>query len=153
VLADAGWVHYEISNWASSPQTVSRHNAIYWRNGDYAGIGAGSHGHVRNRRTMNHPSPGRYIAALESGERIVTNIEEIDERTAMGETMMLGLRLLDDGVSAPSFAERHGVPLFEQFEPQIARLISLGLLEADARRVRLTERGALLGNTVCAEFL
>jgi len=153
VLTDAGWFHYEIANWASSPQTASRHNAIYWRNGDYAGIGAGSHGHVRNRRSMNQPAPGRYIAALERGERVVTNIEEIDERTAMGETMMLGLRLLEDGVSAQSFAQRHGVSLFEQFEPQIVRLKSHGLLEVDDRRVRLTPRGALLANSVCAEFL
>jgi oxygen-independent coproporphyrinogen III oxidase len=153
VLADAGWIHYEIANWASSPHTASRHNAIYWRNGDYAGIGAGSHGHVRNRRTMNQPAPGRYIAALEREEHVVTNIEEIDERTAMGETMMLGLRLLEDGVSVPSFALRHGFPLFEQFGPQIEKLTLQGLLETDDRRVRLTERGALLANTVCAEFL
>jgi oxygen-independent coproporphyrinogen-3 oxidase len=153
ILADAGWLHYEIANWASSPDRASRHNAIYWRNGDYAGIGAGAHGHLANRRTMNQPSPGRYIARLERGEPAVTNTEEINERTAMGETMMLGLRLLQDGVSAPSFARRHGVSLFELFAPQLARLTSMGLLEADGRRVRLTRRGTLLANSVCAEFL
>jgi oxygen-independent coproporphyrinogen-3 oxidase len=153
ILADAGWLHYEIANWASSPESASRHNAIYWRNGEYAGIGAGAHGHVANWRTMNQPSPGRYIARLERGERAVTNTEEINERTAMGETMMLGLRLLQDGVSPPSFARRHGVSLFDQFEPQLARLTSTGLLEADDRRVRLSGRGVLLANAVCAEFL
>jgi oxygen-independent coproporphyrinogen-3 oxidase len=153
ILADAGWIHYEIANWASSPDMTSRHNAVYWRNGDYAGIGAGAHGHVRGRRTMNQPSPGRYIASLQAGEPVVTNVEEISERTAMGETMMLGLRLLEDGVSVPSFARRHGVSLFEQFEPQIARLTTIGLLEADDHRVRLSKRGALLANSVCAEFL
>ena len=153
MLADAGWIHYEIANWASSPDRASRHNAIYWRNGDYAGIGAGAHGHVGHRRTMNQPSPSRYIARLERGERAVTNTEEISERTAMGETMMLGLRLMADGVSAPSFARRHGVSLFEQFEQQLARLTSTGLLEADDRQVRLSRRGALLANAVCAEFL
>jgi oxygen-independent coproporphyrinogen III oxidase len=153
MLADAGWIHYEIANWASSPDKTSRHNAVYWRNGDYAGIGAGAHGHTRGRRTMNQPSPGRYIASLQSCNSVVSNIEEISERTAMGETMMLGLRLLEDGVSVPSFARRHGVSLFEQFEPQIARLTSTGLLEADDERVRLSKRGALLANVVCAEFL
>jgi len=108
---------------------------------------------VGNRRTMNQPSPTRYIASLERGDKVVTNVEEINERTSKGETMMLGLRLLEDGVSALSFARRHRVSLFEQFEPQIARLTSIGLLEADDRRVRLTERGALLANAVCAEFL
>jgi oxygen-independent coproporphyrinogen III oxidase len=153
MLAEAGWIHYEIANWASSPHAVSRHNAVYWRNGDYAGIGAGAHGHVRNRRTMNQPSPGRYIAALEREESVVTNVEELDDRTAMGETMMLGLRLLQDGVSPPSFARRHGVSLFDRFGPQLSRLTSTGVLEADDCRVRLTKRGVLLANSVCAEFL
>jgi oxygen-independent coproporphyrinogen-3 oxidase len=153
MLADAGWFHYEIANWAASEHTVSRHNAIYWRNADYAGIGAGAHGHVRNRRVMSQPSPVRYIAALGRGESVVTNVEDIDEKTAMGETMMLGLRLLADGVSGPSFARRHGVSLFHQFAPQLSRLTSLGLLEVDDRRVRLTKRGILLANSVCAEFV
>ena len=153
MLAEAGWIHYEIANWASSPHTVSRHNAVYWRNGDYAGFGAGAHGHVRNRRTMNQPSPGRYIAALDREEVVVTNVEELDDRTAMGETMMLGLRLLQDGVSVPSFARRHGVSLFDRFGPQLSRLTAIGLLEIDDRRVRLTKRGVLLANSVCAEFL
>ena len=153
MLAEAGWIHYEIANWASSPRAVSRHNAVYWRNGDYAGIGAGAHGHMGNRRTMNQPSPARYIAALERNESVVTNVEDLDDRTAMGETMMLGLRLLQDGVSPPSFARRHGVSLFDQFGSQLARLTSIGLLEADDGRVRLTDRGALLANSVCAEFL
>jgi oxygen-independent coproporphyrinogen-3 oxidase len=153
MLADAGWIHYEIANWASSAHTVSRHNAVYWRNGDYAGIGAGAHGHVRNRRTMNQPSPGRYIAALEREEPVVTNVDEIDERTAMGETMMLGLRLLQDGVSVPSFGRRHRVSLFDEFGSQLSRLTSVGLLEADEQRVQLTKRGILLANSVCAEFL
>jgi oxygen-independent coproporphyrinogen III oxidase len=71
----------------------------------------------------------------------------------MGETMMLGLRLLDDGVSAASFARRHGVSLFEQFGSELSRLTAMGLLEADHQRVRLTTRGALLANSVCAEFV
>ena len=60
---------------------ASRHNAIYWRNGDYAGIGAGAHGHVRNRRTMNQPSPGRYIASLQREERALrTSRKSVSEQ-------------------------------------------------------------------------
>jgi oxygen-independent coproporphyrinogen-3 oxidase len=155
LLEQAGWIHYEIANWAATKNTASRHNAVYWQNGDYAGIGAGAHGHIRARRTMNQPSPRRYIEMLEGGKSPVTNVEEIGGTTAMGETMMLGLRLLHDGVSAPAFLERHGISIFDQFGPQIARLASLDLLEIDAdeSRMRLTRRGALLANSVCSEFL
>jgi coproporphyrinogen III oxidase-like Fe-S oxidoreductase len=72
----------------------------------------------------------------------------------MGETMMLGLRLLVDGVSAENFANRHGKPLIECYAAQIERFTSIGLLEWHTPdRLRLTERGTLLANDVCAAFL
>ena len=153
MLADAGWVHYEIANWCSSPAKASRHNAIYWRNGDYAGIGAGAHGHVGSERTMNHPWPRTYMDMLKRGRSPVSNTETVTEKVAMAETMMLGLRLLQDGVSTEAFWQRHRVHLADQFGPELTRLRDLGLLDIDERRVRLTPRGALLANSVCAEFL
>jgi oxygen-independent coproporphyrinogen-3 oxidase len=152
-LAEAGWVHYEIANWSARAEAASRHNAIYWRNGDYAGLGAGAHGHVGSRRTMNQPSPRRYIDALKAGRSPVSNTETISGRTAMGETMMLGLRLLQDGVSSNAFRQRHGVSIDEQFGSELARLDELGLLVIERECVRLSQRGALLANSVCAEFL
>lgn len=152
-LRERGWRHYEIANWAAPTGTPSRHNAIYWRNGDYVGIGAGAHGYVHGRRTMNHPAPRRYIEMLDEGRSPVSNVETIDPKTAMGETMMLGLRLLDAGVSAPAFAERHGVSLLDHFGEEIDRLTELGLLATEDGRVFLTERGTFLANSVCAEFL
>ena len=143
MLTETGWLHYEIANWAASTETTSRHNAIYWRNGDYAGIGAGAHGHIGGRRMMNQPSPKRYIALLEQGDFPVTNVEHIDARTAMGETMMLGLRLLQDGVSRAAFEARHGIAIEQQFGSQITRLVSLGLLVADDKmRPSLAARNA-----------
>lgn len=153
ILAEAGWVHYEIANWATDPSFVSRHNAIYWRNGDYAGIGAGAHGHNERQRVMNQPSPQRYIAALADGGNPRTNVEVIAEETAIGETMMLGLRLLTTGVNRDAFVRRHGVELDDLFAEPIARMHSQGLLTDDGVAIRLTERGAMLANSVAAEFL
>jgi oxygen-independent coproporphyrinogen-3 oxidase len=152
-LAGAGWMHYEIANWASTPTFISRHNAIYWRNGDYAGIGAGAHGHNAHQRIMNQPSPQRYIAALAEGESPRTNVERIDEETAIGETMMLGLRLLTAGVNREAFARRHGVKLDDLFAGPIARMQTQGLLVDTGDAIRLTERGTMLANAVAAEFL
>lgn len=153
LLADAGWLHYEISNWSATSRRVSRHNTVYWRNGDYAGLGAGAHAHRAGMRSMNQPSPRRYIDAVTAGESPVSNVEHIDSRTAMGETMMLGLRLLMDGVSRRGFLRRHGISVDDQFGREVSRLTDLGMLDIDEARVRLTLRGALLANTVAAEFL
>ncbi len=152
-LQAAGWTHYEIANWCREPEFASRHNSVYWRNGEYAGLGAGAHGYIGGRRRMNQPSPRRYIAAIASGQLPTTNAETIGPETAMGETMMLGLRLLQDGVSASAFRARHGVALEEKYGAQLDRFKSLELIDVDAGVVRLTPRGALLANTVCAEFL
>jgi oxygen-independent coproporphyrinogen-3 oxidase len=153
ILAEAGWCHYEIANWAADAAFASRHNAVYWRNGDYAGIGAGAHGHVSARRTMNQPSPRRYVETVMAGRSPVSNVEVIDMSTAMAETMMLGLRLVKGGVSADAFLARHGVSITDRFGGEIWRLEDQGLLDIDGEGVRLTKRGAMLANSVCAEFL
>ena len=152
-LAAAGYLHYEVANWARRPALVSRHNSIYWRNGDYAGIGAGAHGHVAGRRTMNHLLPATYCAEIESGRSAVSNVETISADTAMGETMMLGLRLLAAGVDEAAFWARHGRALDAVYGPVISELSAHGLLERDRERVRLTRRGLMLANDVCARFL
>jgi len=153
MLAAAGWDHYEIANWARKPDRYSRHNVIYWRHGDYLGIGAGAFGTIRGTRAMNHLLPETYIAAIEGSSLPHSNIETLDEETARGETMMLGLRLLDVGVDATSFGQRHGLGLETHFGEQIARMLELGMLERTDRGVRLTPRGMMLANDVAAAFL
>jgi oxygen-independent coproporphyrinogen III oxidase len=152
-LGEAGWDHYEIANWARTPDRYSRHNAIYWQHGDYLGIGAGAFGTVGGRRVMNHLLPERYVLEIEKGSLPHSNTEVLDETTALGETMMLGLRLLDAGVDAEAFTARHGTGLFEHFAEPIARMEDVGLLERTARGVRLTRRGMMLANHVAAAFL
>ena len=152
-LATAGYVHYEVANWARDPSLVARHNLIYWRNGDYVGLGAGAHGHIAGRRTMNHLLPITYAEAVGASASPVSNAEEIAPATAEGETMMLGLRLLGEGVEDAAFAARHRRTLEDAFGPTIAELSGLGLLERLPDRVRLTRRGLMLANDVCARFL
>ena len=152
-MADAGWTHYEIANWAREPRFASQHNAVYWRNGAYAAFGAGAHGRLGNERFMNHLKPLTYIEAVEMGASPHSNTEFLSPEIQMGETMMLGLRLLGEGVTAAEFEARHGVALMEQFGAQIEALTGLGLLDWDGSRLRLTSRGTLLANDVCARFL
>jgi oxygen-independent coproporphyrinogen-3 oxidase len=152
-LAEAGWLHYEVSNWARAPQFRSRHNALYWRHADYYGFGAGAHGTVRGVRTMNQPLPERYCALVEAGEAPASNRELVAGDVARGETMMLGLRLIGQGVDAVAFAARYGTTLEEAFGAEIADLAAIGMLERDERGVRLTRRGLMLANDVAERFL
>jgi oxygen-independent coproporphyrinogen III oxidase len=152
-LGAAGWTHYEVANWARRPELMSRHNALYWRNGDFLAFGAGGHGTLAGQRTMNHLLPKTYVQAIEANRPGWSNLEEIDERTSMAETMMLGLRLLNEGVSDEAFFARHGVSLTDQFGPIIDELVSIGMVTHEHGRVLLTERGLMLANDVCARFV
>lgn len=171
-LAEAGYVHYEVSNWArddgqalgdgQSPALACRHNLRYWRNEAYLGVGPGAHSHLwsgetdgpaRGRRWGNRkPVPG-YIQRLRDGRSVEASSEWIEAPVAMGETMMLGLRLVCEGVPLAAFRARFGVDLREVYAEPLTRLTDWALVTTDEERVRLTRRGLLVGNQVFGEFL
>ncbi len=157
-LAAAGYEGYEISNWAlrerpdrPSPHR-SRHNSLYWRNGEYLGFGVGAHSHFRGRRFGNGRLVRRYIEQVAAGLHAPAFEEPIDPETAQAETMMLGLRLAD-GVSRAAFRARHGRDLDAVYGRQIADLVALGALADDGDAVRLTPRGRLVANEALVRFL
>jgi oxygen-independent coproporphyrinogen-3 oxidase len=156
-LARHGYEQYEISNWARGiPSNYRcRHNLVYWRRESYLGFGAGAHSFDREaeRRWWNVRPVPEYIRRVEAGRSPEHGDEAIDRRMAMGEKMMLGLRLVQEGVEDASFREEFGVGLEEAFEHEIAGLVQRGLLEHLPGRVRLTPRGRLLGNQVFIRFL
>lgn len=95
VLATAGFDHYEISNWARIPALRSAHNILYWRHGDYLGLGVGAHAHLAGRRWWSHRSIPRYITAIEDGTSPVAGEETLTPGEMAAERLMLGLRLRD----------------------------------------------------------
>ncbi len=151
-LAQAGYVHYELSNWARSERHFCRHNLTYWYNEPYLGLGAGASSWWGGRRWTNVRHPEEYIRRLAAGQSVTEEIEEIPLRLEMGETMMMGLRLVA-GVSDARFRARFGTGLAEVFGAELSRLAGQGLMEWDGQTARLTPRGRLLGNWVFREFI
>jgi oxygen-independent coproporphyrinogen-3 oxidase len=160
-LAAAGYVHYEVSNWAK-PGRGCRHNLLYWRNQEYVGVGPGSHSHLRvqepdggwvSKRWSNRKAVPGYVKRILAGESAVDMQELLAPAAAMGETMMLGLRLVAEGVGFDRFAALHGADLREVFRAEIAKLQAWDLVALDADAIRLTRRGLMVGNQVFAEFL
>jgi oxygen-independent coproporphyrinogen-3 oxidase len=150
-LAQAGWRHYEISNWAK-PGYACQHNLVYWRNQDYVGLGAGAHSHLGGRRWSNLSDPDDYLDRVERGQLPSVDQEALSAAQVMGETMMLGLRLVE-GVSGAEFERRFGLSIERVYGPLLAELQGAGLIESKAGRVRLTGRGRLLGNQVFCRFI
>ena len=170
-MRDAGYRHYEISNWALEG-LESRHNLIYWRTEPYIGVGPGAHSYLGDTRFANLKQPREYISRLTNAAGgksdldnanlddlkmiidlvpIVDTTEHIDRRLAMAETLMMGLRL-DDGISIPDFNARFNQTPTEAYESIIADLTNLGLLKTSNNRLLLTPRGRILGNEVFSRF-
>ncbi len=167
-LEGCGYVQYEISNWAQKDGDggikACRHNLQYWRNLPYFGVGAGAHGYVGGIRTANVLSPKTYIRRFHSaGDRLsfprtfaTAWVHKNQPRDEMAETLVMGLRLTQEGVSKSVFRRRFGGDLTAVYGAEIDELIGLGLLEwagDDQERLRLTARGRLLGNQVFLRFL
>jgi len=151
MLERAGYRQYEISNWAR-PGYESRHNLTYWTGGDYLGLGCGAHSFLNGTRYAGTDSLDEYLETLGAGRLVRQVADSLTPRMALGEAVMLGLRL-NVGVMADDIRARFGIDLQEHFKTEIAELVALGLLEEDKRRLRLTPRGRLLGNEVFIRFL
>ncbi len=147
-LTDAGFVHYEISNFAR-PGFECRHNITYWRNKPYLGFGAGATSYIDGTRATSVADVEEYIRRVEAHESAAESEEHLTGRKAMGETMFLGLRMLQ-GVNRQDAKYAKGI---DMFGPEIERLIERGLLERTDAFLRLTHRGLFLANDVFAEFV
>ena len=130
LLSAAGRPNYEVSNWAR-PGHESRHNRLYWLQGNYLGFGSAAHSHCDGRRWWNVRTPERYIAAVESGGTTEASGEVLDAATRREEGLQLALRMRE-GVSLDSL--------------DVEGLDDLVVVEGE--RVTLTRRGRLLANEV-----
>lgn len=170
-LGEAGYLQYEISNWArdnnnlpnwQTPPLASAHNLIYWRNQPYLGLGAGAFGTVNGQRWANVKRPQDYIARIEAGNglgpaRDEKTVETIGRETAMAEQMLLGLRLVREGVGAAGFDARFGVSLTAQYPQAVEYGLKRSLTEwvntPAGPHLRLTRRGRFLANQVTLQFI
>ena len=142
------------------PSFACRHNLQYWRNQPYLGLGAGAHGCAGGARYSNVLAPGAYIERLASGTACdfpfspaLLQSTPLTTDAAMNETMMLGLRLIEEGVRSAGFETRVGVRLDEVYGRKLRHLQQLKLIDWDGEAVRLTPGGRLLGNRVFREFV
>jgi oxygen-independent coproporphyrinogen-3 oxidase len=146
----AGLPAYEISNHAR-PGAESRHNLLYWRYGDYAGVGPGAHGRLTlgGRRMASEALrlPERWLKAVEDQGHGLT-LAEIAPQDAAREHLLMSLRL-SEGLDLEGYRARWGMA---PDETRIAALAGAGLLTSDGARLAATPRGRLVLNTLIAQL-
>ena len=147
----AGLPAYEVSNHAVSG-AESRHNLIYWRYGDYAGIGPGAHGRLtiggQRYGTEAFSQPGKWLNAIEE-HRPVDAVTAIAPSDQADEYLMMGLRI-GEGIDSDRFKAMSGRDLPAQV---LARLEEIGMIEMNGRRIRTTDRGRMVLNAVIKDLM
>lgn len=151
ICAKAGLEGYEVSNYAR-PGSESRHNQIYWRYGDYAGIGPGAHGRLtlngQRHATEQWRNPNRWLEAAQSGDtQSVCNPIDLEDQA--DEMMMMGLRL-NEGVDLSRWEKLSDRALDRE---RLAYLTEIGMLRTDNGRLYASQDGRMVLNTLLAEIL
>ena len=147
ILTEAGYEHYEISNFALSGLQC-RHNLNYWDRGEYLGIGAGAHSFLNGRRISNVCDVRQYIHDVElrtlpiAEETLLTDREEIEE------TLFLGLRKMD-GFDI----ELIPADITEHLKEALDDLSHQGLLDLSGGHIKLTRKGLIICNSVIVRLL
>ncbi len=144
-LSDAGYDHYEISNYARSGYQC-HHNRVYWQNQPYYGFGMGATSYIDGQR-FNRPRTRReYYEWINEGAAIaIPPVTRLDEWL---ETLMLGLRLAE-GLSLTDLSKKFGSAWVNRLQECLSAECDRGLLEISPDRIRLTDsEGFLFSNQV-----
>lgn len=152
VCAEAGLPAYEISNHAR-PGAESRHNLLYWRYGEYAGIGPGAHGRLvlpeGRQGTATERNPEAWLARAEGEGHGIVETEVLSAGDQADEFLMMGLRLRE-GIDPARYAALAGRSLDPD---RVAGLVAAGLVAHRPNgRLAATPKGAPVLNAVVAEL-
>lgn len=143
-LREAGYEHYEISNFAK-PTYQSRHNLNYWHNHPYYGIGLGASSYYNEKRITNTRSITKYLNGC-----YILEIESVSKQDAILYEALLQLRLAN-GILIEEFNNKYGQSIEKVFFYQ--PLVEMGLIKMDGKSLRIPEDKFYISNYIIEEFI
>lgn len=149
-LTDAGYEHYEISNFAR-PGYRSRHNSSYWHQVPYIGLGAAAHSFDLNSRQWNVADLKLYIEEINNGI-IPMEREELDNDTTFNDIITTALRT-SDGINLNALETRLGKRYRNTLISAAGKHLEQGLLEIRHDRLRLTSEGIFISDMVMSDLM
>ena len=152
ILAGHGYERYEISNYAKAGKEC-RHNLVYWKRGNYLGLGLGASSMVDETRWKQTEHLEEYLNKYGAVTPILQPEKcRLTKKEQMEEFMMLGLRMMS-GVSPEEFEKNFSVSVFQMYGEVLEHYQKLGLLEVSDQRIRFTDAGIDVSNVILADFL
>lgn len=153
-LTNAGYKHYEISNFARSG-FESRHNLRYWLDEKYLGFGVSAHSYFGNQRYAYTDDIEKYILEMEHPRNmsdILSECTDIDVFTKETEYVMLRLRLFD-GLELEEYKKEFGRDFINKYGERIRNFVDGGFMSLDTRRLAFTVKGMYVSNYILSEIL
>lgn len=127
-LENAGYLHYEVSNFSRKEKYASRHNQKYWRHIPYLGLGPAANSFLNNQRWWNKASVKGYLNAIAGGKAPVETSEILSGDQLQLETLFLGLRN-KSGIDLKRFKDQYGADLMREKKPIMDALLTNKLVE------------------------
>ena len=146
-LSQSGYERYEISNFAHGGK-YSRHNTKYWQCKEYLGLGLGASSYVNGRRFCKSADFEAYFNGFTLIEDYTLSLED-----KMSEFVILGLRLIKDGISISQFKSVFNRDIFAVYGDTIDKFKNLGMLLVSGDRIKLTDRACYVSNSILCEFV
>lgn len=147
VLTKAGYIHYEVSNFARTHHFESRHNKKYWNHKPYLGLGPAAHSFSNNRRWWNKADVKTYLKDIGSGKKPVVKSEKLSTEQMALEALFLGMRTAD-GVDLKSFRKLYGLDLLTGKKRIIEALIDNKLVDLKNNRLCPTLAGMAVADSL-----
>ncbi len=146
-LENAGYIHYEVSNFARTDHLKSSHNLKYWRHVPYLGIGPGAHSFLDKKRWWNKSSVRNYLAELAQNKMPVEDSEILTGEQLQLEALFLGLRT-KEGIEIKLYQQKHGTDLLVEKKAIIEKLLEDKLVRIDDGFLSPTRAGLAVADSL-----
>lgn len=151
ILGAAGLERYEVSNWAKAGFR-SRHNANYWRGGDYLGVGCGAHSHFGGHRFWNERDAKIYVRRIQTEGTAREGEERLSPRQRAIELVALGVRCRD-GFSLEEVSQTGAFDARAALNGQLASLVAAGALREERGRIVPSPHALALADGLAARLV
>jgi oxygen-independent coproporphyrinogen-3 oxidase len=146
-LEDAGYNHYEVSNFARGKEYTSRHNQKYWDHSPFLGLGPSAHSFQCNQRWWNHHSLDQYLATINAGNLPVEETETLTMEQLRLEALYLGLRT-KKGIFFQDFSNQYHYDLFTEKKGILAKLEEEGFISIQDGYLYPTQTGLAVADSL-----
>jgi len=147
IIERAGYIHYEISNFAQGIDMCSRHNRKYWDHTPYLGLGPSAHSFKGGRRWWNHESLALYLRDLTEGRKPVSGYEDLGREELAVEALFLGLRMRK-GIDIENYRLLYGIDLAKEKGFKLREWEDRGLIVVESGIIRPTRAGMAVADTL-----